>query len=142
MSLNLIKSFTLDSKRLSVYGTVEEPLFLAKEVGELLEYKNIREALRSIPEDWKVTQYMNVRDSDIHKKGDNHKRIYIKEAALYKIAFRSNKEEADKFTNWVASEVLPAIRKTGEFKAPERSQCKPQLTFTIQNNIDTRFLFL
>ena len=41
----------------------------------------------------------------------------ISEPAVYKLAFRSNKPEADAFTNWVASEVLPAIRKTGKYEA-------------------------
>lgn len=47
----------------------------------------------------------------------------ISEPAVYKLAFRSNKPEADEFTNWVASEVLPAIRKTGGYQA----QTPPQL---------------
>ena len=40
----------------------------------------------------------------------------ISEPAVYKLAFRSNKPEADTFTNWVASEVLPSIRKTGKYE--------------------------
>jgi hypothetical protein len=34
---------------------------------------------------------------------------------MYKLAFRSNKKEAEEFTDWVASKVLPAIRKTGKY---------------------------
>ena len=41
----------------------------------------------------------------------------ISEPAVYKLAFRSNKPEADAFTNWVASEVIPSIRKTGKYEA-------------------------
>lgn len=45
----------------------------------------------------------------------------INEPAVYKLAFRSNKPEADAFTNWVASEVLPSIRKTGKYEtAPKK----------------------
>lgn len=45
----------------------------------------------------------------------------ISEPAVYKLAFRSNKPEAERFTDRVASEVLPAIRKTGSYSvaAPE-----------------------
>ena len=39
----------------------------------------------------------------------------INESGLYKLTFRSNKPEAKKFTKWVTSEVLPAIRKTGAY---------------------------
>ena len=39
MSLSIIKSFNFENKELTVYGTVDKPLFLAKEVGEMLELK-------------------------------------------------------------------------------------------------------
>ncbi len=36
------------------------------------------------------------------------------ESGMYKLAFRcQSSEAADRFTNWVAGEVLPTIRKTG-----------------------------
>lgn len=34
------------------------------------------------------------------------------ESGLYKVIFQSKKPEAKRFTKWVTSEVLPAIRKT------------------------------
>ena len=43
----------------------------------------------------------------------------IKEPAVYKLAFRSNKPEAEAFTEWVAEEVLPSIRKTGSYSVPD-----------------------
>lgn len=42
----------------------------------------------------------------------------LNEAGLYKTAFRSNKPEAERFTNWVAEEVLPSIHRTGKYEAP------------------------
>lgn len=39
----------------------------------------------------------------------------INEPAVYKLVFRSNKPEAEKFSDWVAEEVLPTIRKTGGY---------------------------
>ena len=49
----------------------------------------------------------------------------INEAATYKLAFRSNKPEADVFTNWVASEVLPSIRKTGKYETTPQQPALP-----------------
>ncbi len=40
---------------------------------------------------------------------------FVNEPNLYRLVFRSNKPEAQKFANWVYSEVLPTIRKTGSF---------------------------
>lgn len=42
---------------------------------------------------------------------------FIDEPNLYRIIFRSNKPEALNFQNWVFSEVLPTIRKTGSYSA-------------------------
>ena len=52
--------------------------------------------------------------------------VVISEAAMYKFAFRSNKPDADAFTNWVASDVLSAIRKTGSYTAARRAKYERQ----------------
>lgn len=39
--------------------------------------------------------------------------IFVNEPNLYKAIFQSRKPEAEKFSNWVASEVLPSIREHG-----------------------------
>ena len=44
--------------------------------------------------------------------------ILIREAGVYKLAFRSHKTEAETFTDWIAVEVLPAIRRTGRYVSP------------------------
>lgn len=43
----------------------------------------------------------------------------ISESGLYALVLRSRKPEARKFAKWVTSEVLPAIRKTGQYTAPQ-----------------------
>lgn len=41
--------------------------------------------------------------------------VFINEAGLYHLIFRSNKPKAKEFANWVCETVLPKIRKTGFF---------------------------
>lgn len=50
--------------------------------------------------------------------GGEQKLLYINESNLYKAIFQSRKESAERFTDWVTSEVLPAIRKTGSYQKP------------------------
>ena len=50
--------------------------------------------------------------------GGEQKLLYINESNLYKTIFQSRKESAERFTDWVTSEVLPAIRKTGSYRKP------------------------
>ena len=42
----------------------------------------------------------------------------ISESGLYSLVMRSDKPQAKPFRKWVTSEVLPAIRKTGQYVAP------------------------
>ncbi len=55
---------------------------------------------------------------------------FISERAIYKLAFRSNKPEAEQFTNWVA-EVVEAIRKTGSYQLEPKSKAEVLLE-TVQ----------
>lgn len=43
---------------------------------------------------------------------------FVNELNLYKVIFQSRKESAERFTDWVAGEVLPSIRKTGGYQKP------------------------
>lgn len=52
-------------------------------------------------------------------QGGEQEVIFINEPNLYRVIFRSNKPEAKAFQDWVFNEVLPAIRKTGRYVAPE-----------------------
>ncbi|MGM0139169.1 hypothetical protein IGI65_001621 [Enterococcus sp. DIV0755b] len=48
-------------------------------------------------------------------KGD-----FISEPMVYKLAFKANNSLAEKFQDWLATEVLPAIRKHGGYLTPEK----------------------
>ena len=52
----------------------------------------------------------------IDKLGRKQNTNFINESNLYKCIFQSKKKSAMKFTEWVTSEVLPSIRKYGEYK--------------------------
>jgi hypothetical protein len=41
--------------------------------------------------------------------------LIINESGLYRLIFRSNKPEAQRFQDWVFGEVLPTLRKTGQY---------------------------
>lgn len=56
-----------------------------------------------------------VHSIDYLTPGGMQKTIFINESNLYKVIFQSRKPEAEAFTEWVTSEVLPSIRKTGQY---------------------------
>jgi hypothetical protein len=51
--------------------------------------------------------------------------LIIAEPAVYKIAFRSDKPEAERFTDCVA-EIVTTIRKTGRYVAPQAPEPAPE----------------
>lgn len=91
-----------------------EPWFVAKDVAQALGITWNGKTLASIPERWKGMRNFLTPSSGTRGGGDQTLAI-INEAALYKLAFRSNKPNADRFANWVAGEVLPSIRRTGSY---------------------------
>ena len=91
-----------------------EPWFVAKDVAQALGITWNGKTLASIPERWKGMRHFLTPSSGTRGGGDQSLAI-INEAALYKLAFRSNKPNADRFVNWVAGEVLPSIRRTGSY---------------------------
>lgn len=86
-----------------------EPWFIAKDVCDVLGYKNSRDALKKHvdEEDVRVAN----RDTSAGVRSLNA----INESGLYSLILRSNKSEAKEFKRWVTHEVLPAIRKDGGY---------------------------
>lgn len=46
----------------------------------------------------------------------------VNESGLYSVLLRSDKPEAKPFKRWVTHEVLPSIRKTGQYISPKSAQ--------------------
>jgi prophage antirepressor-like protein len=101
--------FDYRSSQVRVIMRGETPWFVAIDVCQVLGISNHHDAisrLKPTEKDW-----VGISDAI----GRTRPTTIIPEYALYKLAFRSNKPEAEAFTDWVASEVLPAIRKTGTY---------------------------
>lgn len=65
----------------------------------------------------RVNKYLFATSGENVKRGD-----FITEQQFYKLAIKANNETAEKFQDWVTSEVLPAIRKTGSYTAKPMSE--------------------
>lgn len=59
--------------------------------------------------------------------GGEQNLLYINEPNLYKAIFQSRKESAERFTEWVTSEVLPSIRKNGGYIAGQETLSDEEL---------------
>lgn len=94
----------------------DEPWFVAKDIAMALGITWSGHTLDRIPEEWKTMVSFAVYASEDAVTG-NRRTAFINESAMYKLAFRSNKPEADRFVNWIAGDVLPSIRRTGSYSS-------------------------
>jgi len=95
--------------------------FRGKDVATALEYARPRDAIRNHvdEEDKQTLDVITSKNRGVKTTPlDQYEKetIYINESGLYSLIMRSKKPEAKVFKRWVTSEVLPSIRKTGEYK--------------------------
>ena len=89
-------------------------LFNPYNVGECLELTDsaVRKAITRMSEKQVIkltnSKVTNCHFRKLHNTGEN----FLTESGVYKLIFKSHKEEAEKFQDWVTDEVLPTIRKT------------------------------
>lgn len=94
-----------------------ETYFVGKDVAEALGYSNTRDALAThVMEEDKNTVVIS------DGKRGNPNQTVINESGLYALIFGSKLESAKRFKHWVTSEVLPSIRKTGQYQIPNLSK--------------------
>lgn len=92
-------------KQFKVYGTAEEPLFVANDVADWIEHSNVTEMLRGIDDDEKLV-------STILRAGQNRQMNMLTENGLYEVLMQSRKPIAKQFKKEV-KEILKTIRKHG-----------------------------
>ncbi|ALP05076.1 phage antirepressor KilAC domain-containing protein [Clostridioides difficile] len=130
MSNNLM---VFEGKEVEVFEFEGQILFNPKHVAECLNIKNVNENLRNM-NNKQVIKLINSKISStdfrkLHNTGEN----FLTESGVYKLIFKSRKEEAERFQDWVTDEVLPSIRKTGTYNMVNR-QLKD--SYMIDNPIE------
>lgn len=114
--------------------TSEELLFCANDVTNALGYSNGRDAIAKHVDTPDVAK----RDMGVvtGKKADGTNAYqvvastFVNESGVYSLIFGSKQERAKEFKRWVTSEVLPSIRKTGQY-----SIAQPSLNDKLQVNL-------
>ena len=104
-----------------------EAWFVANDICAALELTNPHKALADHVDTDDLTQ-REVTDNLGRKQLTNH----VNESGLYALIFGSRKESAKRFTRWVTSEVLPAIRKDGYYVANENLQKRTPASFPFR----------
>lgn len=117
-SLQIIEQRELLGKDFKIYGDFDNPLFLARDVAEWIEYSknsngayNISSMLRTVDDDEKLVLKILI-------SGQNRDMLFLTEDGLYEVLMQSTKPIAKEFKKQV-KEILKSIRKNGMYAKDE-----------------------
>lgn len=107
-----------------------EPMFCLSDVCRVLDIKNSSDAKTRLRKEGVVTAEVStpiVSQGVDTGKNKTMSMTFINEPNLYKLIFQSRKEEAERFQDWVTSEVLPSIRKNGGYIMEKQDETPEEL---------------
>ena len=127
---SLAKTFNFENSVVRTSGTFENPLFCVKDVCALVGVKNHRNKIALLDEDEK---------DEVHAMdaiGRMQPTAFCTEPGLYRIIFScKNNPKTEPIKRWVFHEVLPSIRKNGEYKLKRDLAEVSQLLEDTQNSL-------
>lgn len=107
--ISVLKQTELCGQQFMVYGSTQEPLFLAKDVASIIEHSDVSTMMRTVDEDEKLIQTILV-------SGQNREVWMVTENGLYEVLMQSRKTIAKQFKKGVKA-ILKEIRTNGGYIA-------------------------
>ncbi|EGQ1283152.1 phage repressor protein [Staphylococcus pseudintermedius] len=118
-----LQTFSNDMFSILIKQDNENNLFDLETVAKSLGFTQIKNGKQYIR--WEtINKYLGKYLSQEVGKGD-----FIPEPMVYKLAFKAGNSTAEKFQDWLAMEVLPAIRQTGIYQVPSDPMQALELMF-------------
>lgn len=115
-----LQVFSFEERETRVTMVKGEPWIVAKDVADALGYNpdsKMGMLFKHVPEEWKGV-------NRIYTPGGSQKMLCLSEQGLYFFLGRSDKPKALPYQRWIAGEVVPSIRKTGEYATPAAKKRK------------------
>lgn len=113
--IQVLKQTELLGRRLTVYGTMQEPLFLAREVAEWIEHSDVSTMIRVVDTDEKVSM------TNPNNVCGGQNAWFLTEDGLYEVLMQSRKPIAKQFKKGV-KQILKEIRTTGGYIATQANE--------------------
>ena len=106
--MNNVIPFKFQKNEIRTVQLSDEPMFVAKDVATILGYSNVSKAISD--------HCKGVTKRYIPTSSGDQLMLLVPERDVYRLIMRSKMPEAEAFEEWVVSEVLPSIRKTGSYQ--------------------------
>lgn len=111
--MNQLIPFNYDGiHRVRVLNENDNPVFVARDICEILGLSDVSKTVSRLDEDEKGTK-------NIPTPGGTQDMLVVTESGLYSLVLTSNKTEAKQFKRWITHEVIPSIRKHGLYATEE-----------------------
>ncbi|EAH4628908.1 antirepressor, BRO family protein [Campylobacter jejuni] len=118
MNLELFKKDDLEVR--VIKDENNEPLFCLKDICNTLELSNISVVKEAINMEFDKGGKFNL--TPLKTNGGMQNFIFVNESEVYFILMRSDKPKAKEFRLWITKEVLPSIRRNGNYMQKEFSK--------------------
>lgn len=135
-----LQNFNFDGNKVEIFEYNGEILFNPKDVGRCLGITDVNSSIRNFKSNQKIK--ITNKDLEMHgvhiRKLNNAGETFLKESGVYKLIFKSHKESAERFQDWVTDEVLPSIRKHGAYMTDdilERTLADPDFMIKLLTNL-------
>ena len=109
----------------------DDVYFKAFDIANALGYTNKQQAIRLHVDDEDVKFFNEIEHANfnhVKKISNNGLTKFINESGVYSLILRSNLPSAKQFKRWITNEVLPSIRKTGQYKKSQDEQDVTKIT--------------
>ncbi len=126
MNLQVIDQREVLSKDFKIYGDLDNPLFLAKDVAEWIEHSKVSRMLENIDVEEKLKEQLVT-------SGQKREAWFLTEDGLYEVLMQSRKPIAKKFKKEV-KQILKDIRKHGMY-AKEELLDNPDLLIEVATQL-------
>lgn len=124
--LEQVTAVTIFGENFNIYGNINDPLFLASDVAEMIEYSpdKVGQMLDNVDDNEKLTD-------TIYRSGQMREMWFLTEYGLYELLMQSRKPLAKKF-KLVIKNLLKQIR-TGTYEPPRRVSQDRNGCYTFHN---------
>ena len=123
--------------QIRMIGTSEDPWFNGNDLASFLKYTNPSQAIRKHVDSMDKSSLSSVLSGcrEIHPGNYTPNELastYVNEAGIYSLALGSKLPAAKAFKRWVIGDLLPSLRKTGEYRLTTQLQT---LTSELANQL-------
>ena len=117
--IQVLKQTELCGRQFTVYGTAEQPLFLAKEIAAIIGHSDVSTMMRIVDDDEKEA-------NNVCTLGGSQTAWFLTEDGLYEILMQSRKPVAKDFKRGVKT-ILKEIRRTGGYIAAKEDETPAEI---------------